>query len=269
MPHSPPRVWRAAYTPHEETMKVQRLGPRGGRDGENGPVTVTARVLVVEDEPPLAQLVAKYLARDNYDTRIVADGLQAVEEARSYGPDVVVLDLGLPGLDGLEVCRRLRRFSDCYVIMLTARDDEVDKLVGLSAGADDYLTKPFSPRELVARVQVLLRRPRHAVEGDVPGPVVLGPLSIDIGAREASLDGTPVALTPTELDLLIALATNPKLVLSRRQLIDAVWGSAWVGDERMVDVHVRNLRRKLGDDASEPRFVRTVRGAGYRIGGGR
>jgi DNA-binding response OmpR family regulator len=226
-------------------------------------------VLVVEDEPPLAQLVAKYLARDHYDTRIVGDGHRAVEEARAYGPDVVVLDLGLPGLDGLEVCRRLRRFSDCYVIMLTARDDEVDKLVGLAAGADDYLTKPFSPRELVARVQALLRRPRHPAGAEAPESLAVGPLTINIGAREARVGGEPVALTPTEFDLLVALAANPKVVLSRRRLIDAVWGSAWIGDERMVDVHVRNIRRKLGDDASEPRFICTVRGAGYRIGSGR
>jgi DNA-binding response OmpR family regulator len=233
-----------------------------------------ARVLVVEDEASLAQLAAKYLERDRHQTRIVADGLQAVAQAREFDPDVVVLDLGLPGLDGLEVCRRLRQFSDCYIIMVTARDDEVDKLVGLSVGADDYLTKPFSPRELAARVNVLLRRPRRgpatAAESPetAPATVHVGALSIDAGGREAHLAGAPVPLTPTEFDLLLALATNPKLVLSRRQLIDAVWGTAWVGDERMVDVHIRNLRRKLGDDPASPRFIRTVRGAGYRIGTG-
>jgi DNA-binding response OmpR family regulator len=233
----------------------------------------TARVLVVEDEAPLAQVAAKYLERDHHEVRTVPDGPQAVAQTREFHPDVIVLDLGLPGMDGLEVCRQVRQFSDCYIIMLTARDDEVDKLVGLSVGADDYLTKPFSPRELAARVKVLLRRPRgapstvHPVDA-APAAIHIGALSIDPGGREALLDGAPVPLTPTEFDLLLALATNPKLVLSRRQLIDAVWGSGWVGDERMVDVHIRNLRRKLGDDPAAPRFLRTVRGAGYRIGTG-
>ena len=234
----------------------------------------TARVLVVEDEAPLAQLAAKYLERDHHQVRIVADGVDAVAQARKLQPDVIVLDLGLPGMDGLEVCRQVRQFSNCYIIMLTARDDEVDKLVGLSVGADDYLTKPFSPRELAARVNVLLRRPRGAPAETAPAldaapdAIHIGALSIDPGGRETHLDDTPVPLTPTEFDLLLALATNPKLVLTRRQLIDALWGSGWIGDERMVDVHIRNLRRKLGDDPTAPRFVRTVRGAGYRIGTG-
>ena len=233
-----------------------------------------ARVLVVEDEAPLAQLAAKYLERDHHEIRIVTDGLHAVAQAREFHPDVVVLDLGLPGIDGLEVCRQVRQFSDCYIIMLTARDDEVDKLVGLSVGADDYLTKPFSPRELAARVKVLLRRPRGAATGTAqphdtaPAAIHIGALSIDPGGREAHLHDAQVPLTPTEFDLLLALASNPRLVLSRRKLIDAVWGSGWVGDERMVDVHIRNLRRKLGDDPAAPRFLRTVRGAGYRIGTG-
>lgn len=234
----------------------------------------TARVLVVEDEAPLAQLAAKYLERDHHEIRIVADGLHAVAQAQEFRPDVVVLDLGLPGIDGLEVCRQVRQFSDCYIIMLTARDDEVDKLVGLSVGADDYLTKPFSPRELAARVNVLLRRPRGTPTSTARPPdtapvaIHIGPLSIDPGGREAHLHDAQVPLTPTEFDLLLALASNPKLVLSRRQLIDAVWGSGWIGDERMVDVHIRNLRRKLDDDPAAPRFLRTVRGAGYRIGTG-
>jgi DNA-binding response OmpR family regulator len=182
----------------------------------------------------------------------------------------VVLDLGLPGLDGIEVCRQLRTFTDCYVIMLTARTDEVDKLIGLSVGADDYLTKPFSPRELVARVQVMLRRPR------VPAPTCgaagdllrFGPLVLDVAGREVHLDGDPVDLTRTEFDLLATLASRPKVVFTRRQLIDAVWGATWVGDEHLVDVHIGHLRRKLGDDAAEARFVRTVRGVGYRMGDG-
>ncbi len=224
------------------------------------------RALVVEDEVPLAQLVMNYLAREQFQVEHVADGAEAVARVRDFAPDIVVLDVGLPHLDGVEVCRQLRQFSDCYVIMLTARGDEVDKLVGLGVGADDYLTKPFSPRELVARIKVLLRRPRRgAADADV---LRVGSLTIDRAARDVLLDGVAVALTPTEFDVLTTLAMHPRQVLSRRQLIDAVWGTGWVGDERMVDVHVRNLRRKLHDDAGDPRFVRTVRGAGYRIGSG-
>jgi DNA-binding response OmpR family regulator len=230
------------------------------------------RVLVVEDDPLLAQLVVKYLQRDGYAVEYTGDGVEAVARAREFEPDVVILDIGLPGIDGLEVCRQLRQFSDCYIIMLTARDDELDKLVGLTIGADDYLTKPFSHRELLARAKVMLRRPRRSGQaGDVPDPrnLDIGPLRIDPAAREVLLDDRSVHLTPTEFDLLVTLAGNARVVLSRRQLVEAVWGPAWVGDERMIDVHVRNLRRKLGDDAGAPRFIRTIRGSGYRIGTGR
>jgi DNA-binding response OmpR family regulator len=226
----------------------------------------TRRVLVVEDEQLLADLVGDYLRREGFAVEQVGDGAAALDRAREFRPDVVVLDLGLPVLDGVEVCRELRRFTDCYVIMLTARRDEVDKLVGLAVGADDYLTKPFSQRELVARVKAMLRRPR--ADESPTGTVTVGLLTIDIDGREVFLGSEAVSLTATEFDLLATLATNPRLVMSRRQLIEAVWGEPWVGDERMVDVHVRNLRRKLGDDADAPRYVRTVRGAGYRIGSG-
>jgi DNA-binding response OmpR family regulator len=227
---------------------------------------VTRRVLVVEDEQLLADLVGDYLRREGFEVEQVGDGAAALKRAREFRPDVVVLDVGLPVLDGVEVCRELRRFTDCYVIMLTARRDELDKLVGLAVGADDYLTKPFSQRELVARVKAMLRRPRADVSE--PGTIAVGPLTIDTDGRDVLLDGTAVSLTPTEFDLLATLARNPRLVLTRQQLIEAVWGESWVGDERMVDVHIRNLRRKLGEDAEAPRFVRTVRGAGYRIGSG-
>ena len=232
-------------------------GRRGGR-----------RVLVVDDEPPLARLVADYLVRDGFETTVVGDGRAAVEAARTVDPDVVVLDLGLPGLDGLAVCRALREFSDCYVLMLTARSEESDKLHGLAAGADDYLTKPFSPRELVARVHVLLRRPRARrppTVGDEPARR-FGSLSIDVPGREVNLEGEPVALTRTEFDLLAALSAHPQRVLSRAELIAAVWGENWFGDEHLVDVHVGHLRRKLGDTAAAPQFIRTVRGVGYRMG---
>jgi DNA-binding response OmpR family regulator len=231
---------------------------------------MSTRVLVVDDEQSLAKVVASYLERDGHEVVCVFDGPAALDAARSQPPDVVVLDLGLPGLDGIEVCRRLRTFTDCYVIMLTARSDELDKLVGLGVGADDYLTKPFSPRELVARVRVMLRRPRGGDPGqpDAEPPRVFGPLRIDVVAREVHVAGAPVALTRTEFDLLAALSTRPRMVFSRRALIDAVWGEGWVGNEHLVDVHIGHLRRKLGDDPAAPRFVRTVRGIGYRMGGG-
>lgn len=223
------------------------------------------RVLVVEDELVLAGTVMNYLDRAGFAARAVHTGGEAVDEVRNWGPDLVVLDLGLPGMDGLEVCRQVRVFSDCYIIMLTARADEEDTLIGLSAGADDYMTKPFSVRELVARVQTTLRRPRGAPTG---ARRAFGALTLDPAAREVLLDGAVVELTPTEFDVLETLSARPTLAFSRRALIDAVWGSNWVGDEHLVDVHVGNLRRKLGDAASQPRFVTTVRGHGYRMGTG-
>jgi len=231
---------------------------------------MSTRVLVVDDEQSLAKVVASYLQRDGHEVTCAFDGPTAVDAARRQPPDVVVLDLGLPGLDGIEVCRQLRTFSDCYVIMLTARSDEVDKLVGLGVGADDYLTKPFSPRELVARVRVMLRRPRtgQANQAQEEPPRSFGPLRIDVTAREVHVDGVPVELTRTEFDLLAALSARPRMAFSRRAVIDAVWGEGWVGDEHLVDVHVGHLRRKLGDDPAVPRFIRTVRGVGYRMGEG-
>lgn len=226
-------------------------------------------VLVVDDEQPLARLVGDYLTRDGFSVSLAFDGPSAVQAGRDQTPDVVVLDLGLPGLDGIEVCRQLRTFTDCYVIMLTARTDEVDTLIGLSVGADDYMTKPFRPRELLARVHVLLRRPRTSRPAEERGPLQFGPLTIDLAGREARLGATSLELTRTEFDVLAALAARPKVVFTRRQLIDTVWGEGWVGDEHLVDVHIGHLRRKLDDDPTEGRFVRTVRGVGYRMGEGR
>lgn len=235
------------------------------------PDAAASRVLVVDDERALARLVAQYLTRAGLDVQICHNGLDAVEAVRANGADLVVLDLGLPGLDGVEVCRRIRTFSDCYIVMLTARDDEIDTLIGLSVGADDYVTKPFSPRELVARTQAMLRRPRSFLgsrdEPDPP-PKIFGSLSIDLAGREVRVAGSAVELTPTEFDILAALSSRPKLAYTRAQLVHAVWGPAWVGDERLVDVHVAHLRRKLGDDPTSPRYVRTVRGVGYRMGDG-
>jgi len=231
------------------------------------------RALVVDDEAALADVVASYLRRDHFEVTVCHSGAEALTAAREVDPDVVVLDLGLPGIDGLEVCRQLRTFSDAYVVMLTARDSEVDTIVGLTVGADDYLTKPFSPRELVARIRAMLRRPR-SVAAPVPHgggedpPRVFGSLAIDIAGREAFLDGEPIALTRTEFDILAALSSRPGVVWSRRQLIDAVWGEPWVGNDHLVDVHVGHVRRKLGDDPADARFLHTVRGVGYRMGSG-
>ncbi len=223
------------------------------------------RALVVDDEEPLARLVAGYLTRDGFSVDVVADGEAAVEAARRQRPDLIVLDLMLPGIDGVEACRRIRTFSDAYIVMLTARVEEIDVLVGLSVGADDYITKPFSPRELIARIHAMQRRPRAAREGGAP-LLVIGALEIDRDAHELRLDGALIDATPLELALLAALADQPNVAFTRRQLLDRVWGETWVGDEHVVDVHVANLRRKLG--AAAPRYIRTVRGVGYRFGAG-
>jgi DNA-binding response OmpR family regulator len=228
------------------------------------------RALVVDDEIALAGVMSAYLRRGGFDVVQAHDGRSAVAEARRSAPDLVILDLGLPLLDGVDVCRSLREFSDCYVIMLTARAEEADKLTGLAVGADDYMTKPFSPRELVARAQAMLRRPRgvHAAGRARPEPLRIGELEVDLPGRRVSIGGEPVDLTPTEFAVLATLASAPARAFSRRALIHDVWGPSWVGDEHMVDVHIRNLRRKLGDSAQDPRFIETVRGVGYRCGPG-
>jgi DNA-binding response OmpR family regulator len=258
--------------PHSSTH-----GPARTASAAGGPEGSGCRAMVVEDEAPLANLVGSYLERAGYEVTIVGDGAEAVPIARQVDPDVIVLDLGLPGLDGVEVCRQVRTFSDCYVMMLTARSDEVDTLIGLSVGADDYMTKPFSPRELVARIQAMLRRPRPSQTATAASAAgestqdafrTFGPLTVDPVGRDVWLAGEPVALTRTEFDLLATLAGRPHMAFSRGQLIGSVWGETWVGDEHLVDVHIGHLRRKLGDDATKPRFIRTVRGIGYRMGTG-
>ncbi|MBU6311900.1 MAG: response regulator transcription factor [Actinomycetales bacterium] len=233
-------------------------------DGDGSPLTV----LVVEDEAAIRRVVVSYLQQDGFDVIESADGIDAVARARAEAPGVIVLDLGLPGLDGIEVCRRLRTFTDAYVIMLTARSDEVDKLIGLSVGADDYLTKPFSARELVARIHVMLRRPRNTSDDTTQQVRVFGDLRVDPEAREVTLAGKLVSLTRTEFDILDVLSAHPRRVHSRAVLVDQVWGQGWVGDERIVDVHIAHLRAKLGDASSEPAYIRTVRGVGFRMGDG-
>ncbi|OGO54162.1 MAG: DNA-binding response regulator [Chloroflexi bacterium RBG_16_70_13] len=222
------------------------------------------RILVVDDEAPMVELIREYLAAEGMDVAVAGDGPAAVDAVRDRRPDVVILDVMLPGLDGFEVLRRVRTFSDAYVIMLTARAEEIDRIIGLSVGADDYLVKPFSPRELVARVKALLRRPR-ADRGQATGRLELGELVIDQPTRIVTVRGSPVGLTVIEFDLLLTLAQDPGVVFSRQRLLDRAWGMDYVGDEHVVDVHLGNLRRKLGDDATRPTFIETVRGAGYRF----
>lgn len=218
------------------------------------------RVVVVDDEAPIRELVRSYLVRDGMEVFTADDGPSALDAVRQLTPDVVVLDLMLPGIDGVEVCRQLRIFSDAYVVMLTARGEEVDRIVGLSIGADDYVVKPFSPRELVARVRALLRRPRAPRSpASAPG------MEVDSATRRVTVDGREVRLTNIEFALLAALAHDPGVVITRADLLEAVWGADFVGDDHVLDVHVANLRRKLGDDSATPRFVETVRGIGFRL----
>ena len=212
-------------------------------------------------------VVAVLTREDAYDVTTATNGPDALDSARSVDPDVVVLDLGLPGMDGVEVCRELRSFTDAYVLMLTGRDDEVDRLVGLAVGADDYMTKPFSTRELVARVQVLLRRPRGGIRPDeadeTEAPISLGDLEVDLLSREVRVSGDLVELTKIEFDLLATLAGRPDMVFTRRLLVDSVWGDDWYGDDHMISVHVANLRKKI--DRGDTNHIKTVRGVGYRM----
>jgi DNA-binding response OmpR family regulator len=222
------------------------------------------RVLVVDDDENVRRLVTAYLAREGYDVAEAADGNTALREAERSVPDLVVLDLMLPGMGGLQVSRKLKAARDVPILMLTARGEEDDFLRGFQAGADDYLTKPFSPRVLVARLQAILRR--TGLEADRPeGALETGGLSLDPKSREVRVDGQPVDLTAIEFDLLRVLVEHEGWVYSREQLLEHVWGYDYLGDSRVVDVHVANLRKKIADDPSDPRFIRTVRGVGYKF----
>ena len=228
-------------------------------------VATKPRALLVEDSPEFVLLCKHVLEKEGFDVVHAGDGGRAVELVRAEKPELAILDLGLPDLDGMEVCRRIRQFSDAYVIMVTGRDDEVDKIVGLSVGADDYVTKPFSPRELAARIQALRRRPRGLASA--AGQQELreyAELSIDPVAREVTVEGRLTDLTKIEFDLIDLLSSSPRRTFTRKQLLDVVWGE-WFGDDHIIDVHVGNLRKKLGESASNPRHVRTVRGVGYRF----
>jgi DNA-binding response OmpR family regulator len=220
-------------------------------------------VVLVEDDVHIADLVSLYLDQSGFRVYRADNGVDGLRTVAERDPRLVILDVGLPGeIDGLELCRRLRTSSDVPVIMLTARDGEIDRVLGLELGADDYVTKPFSPRELVARVKAILRRSDGAAR--THGPIVhtAGRVEVDTGRAEARVDGEVVPLTTREFALLLYLAENKGLALSRRQLLDGAWGADWYGDERTVDVHVRQLRKKLGDALP----LSTVRGIGYRLG---
>jgi DNA-binding response OmpR family regulator len=227
-------------------------------------MSASPSILVVDDEAPIRKLVSSYLQAEGWEVATATDGIEAVEAVRERRPDLVVLDVSMPELDGIEALRQIRTTSDVYVIMLTARAEETDKLIGLAVGADDYLTKPFSPRELVARIKAVLRRsrPAAAVEEQI---VSLDGVEIDSLRRSVKVNGDDRELTTLEFDLLVALAEQPGRVFSRRQLLERVWGWDYYSDERVVDVHIRNLRKALDDNAAEPRWIGTVRGVGYRF----
>ena len=221
-------------------------------------------ILVVDDEPKIVKTVRAYLENAGFRVVTADNGQLALTVFRYEKPALVVLDLGLPGIDGLDVARTLRRDTNVPLIMLTARVDETDKLIGLELGADDYVTKPFSPRELVARVRAVLRR-TGAEREQAPAPIVAGDVTIDLERRQVTLDGKVVALTAAEFDLLVVLARHPGRVFARLDLLDRVQGYAFEGYERTVDAHVKNLRQKIEKDPKEPRYVLTVYGVGYKF----
>lgn len=233
------------------------------------------KILVVDDEISLQETVSYSLTKEGYQVEVAGDGDAGLELARTLKPDLIILDVMLPGLDGFEVCRILRQETNTPVLMLTARDDEIDRVVGLEVGADDYLPKPFSMRELIARVKALLRRVRlireevgtSATEGGQPQVMAFGNLTIDTGRREVLLDGQVIALKPKEYELLSFMGSNKGRVFSRELILERVWGWGFVGDSRTVDVHVRWLREKIESVPDKPQRIITVRGAGYRFEG--
>lgn len=228
-------------------------------------------VLAVDDSPTVLATVRQAVEAEGYGLLVSETAREALDLASIHDPDVVLLDVTLPDASGIDVCRELRRTSSAFVIMVSARVDETDRIIGLAAGADDYVTKPFSPRELVLRINAMLRRTRQpaGIHDDTAGgstPITIGRLTIDPDAHEAALDGTPLELTRTEFVIIQMLMTHPRIVLTREQLMQAIQGDNWYGDTHLVHVHVSRLRAKLGDPARNPRFIRSVRGVGYRLG---
>jgi DNA-binding response OmpR family regulator len=222
-------------------------------------------VLVVDDEPRIVQLARDYLENAGFAVLTAGDGQSAIHAFRTRQPDLVVLDLGLPELDGLDVTRAIRAESPTPIVMLTARDDELDKLLGLELGADDYITKPFSPRELVARVRAVLRRTEASAALGEPDRITVGNLVLDVPRMRTEVAGTAADLTPTEFTLLATMARQPGRIFTRSQLLDAVHGVAFESYERAIDTHIKNVRRKIEPNPREPRYIRTVYGVGYRV----
>ena len=263
IPGNHPRITPAqACGPASPTRRLCAFGVFMIQD-RSAERSMNETILVIDDEPKIVKLARDYLERGGFRVVTAAEGTTALAQARHERPDLIVLDLNLPGMDGLDVCRALRRTSDVPIIMLTARTDETDRLIGLELGADDYIVKPFSPRELVARIRAVLRR----VRGGVQPPEVLrvDDLEIDLNAHRVTRSGEPISLTPIEFRLLAALAQNPGATFTRDQLVERLHGVAYEGFDRSVDSHVKNLRRKLEPDPAEPRYVLTVYGVGYRL----
>ncbi len=225
-----------------------------------------AKILVIDDEQNIINLLTAYLSKEGYEVYTAMDGPGGLKSARAFKPDLIVLDVMLPDMDGIEVLTQLRRESEVYVIMLTAKSEETDKIIGLSVGADDYLTKPFSPRELVARIKAALRRFGQPGSGKAESHVLaFRHVRIDSNARKVWKEDQPVELTVIEFDLLLALAEHRGRVLSREQLLERVWGHDFYGEERVVDVHLGHVRKKLETDPAQPELIITVRGVGYRF----
>jgi DNA-binding response OmpR family regulator len=223
-------------------------------------------VLVVDDNAKIVEVLSAYLDKEGFEVRTAADGPSAITSVAEQVPDIALLDIMLPGVDGIELTRRFQREHDLPVILITAKTDEIDRLIGLEVGADDYISKPFSPREVVARVKAVLRRVEGSRTDGATGVLTVGDLVVDIERREVSVAGMPTELTRTEFELIATMASHPGRVYSRLQLLEAVSGDAFEGYERTIDAHVKNLRRKLGDDPKNPKYVKTVFGVGYKVG---
>jgi len=222
-------------------------------------------VLIADDNPKIVEVLSAYLAAEGFEVVTAADGPSAIEAVASHVPDIALLDIMMPGVDGIELTKRFQREHDLPVILVTARTDEIDRLIGLEVGADDYIAKPFSPREVVARVKAVLRRSERAAEHGTGEVLRVGGLEVDPGGRSVSVDRAPVDLTRTEFDIVATLAAHPGRVYTRMQLMEAAQGDAFEGYERTIDAHVKNVRRKLGDDPKSPRYIQTVFGVGYKL----
>lgn len=227
--------------------------------------SMAARVLVVDDEAQIVRVLRGYLERAGFTVLTAYDGAEALRLARQERPDLIILDLMLPGMDGIDVCRALRKESDVPIIMLTARVEETDRIIGLELGADDYVTKPFSPREVVARVRAVLRRTRPSAEQAGQAVLVVGALRLDEAKRTLTVDGKPVDLTPSEFDILKVMMREPGRVFRREQLLEATQGIAYEGYERTIDTHIKNLRRKIEANPRQPEYLLTVHGVGYKM----